>query len=93
MKKERSAASDGRDVQPMQGGLSMSLHVSPRSLQVVWLVSEPGSFRNMNLVLHAGSNIQVRYYSSTAAEEVEPQEVDETFVTIGWSLLSWEPNS
>ena len=26
VKKERSAASGGRDVQPIQGGLSMSLH-------------------------------------------------------------------
>jgi len=47
----------------------------------------------MSLVSGVGSNIQVWYYSSTAAEEVEPQEADETFITIGWLGLSWESNS
>lgn len=73
--------------------LSPSKVVSPWSLQVVRLVSEPGGFSDMNLILGVGSNTQVCYYSSTAAGEVEPQEADETFVTVGWLGLSWELNS
>lgn len=45
----------------------------------------------MNFVLGVSSNIQVCYYSSTAAEEIEPKKL--MFVTVDWSVFSWEPNS
>lgn len=60
---------------------------------MVQLASERGGFSNINLLLDVGSKIQVCYYSSTAAEEVELQEADEVFVTIGCLFFSWEPNS
>lgn len=66
--------------------------VSPWPLQVVRLASEPSGLSNMNLVSGMGSNIQVCYYSSTAAEKVEPQEADEMFVTVGCLVFSWETN-
>lgn len=68
VKRERSAASDGRVVQLIQGGFSMFLHV-------VRQASEPGGFSSMNLALGVGSNIQVCSYSITAAENVAHPEV------------------
>lgn len=83
--KERSG---GREVQPIQGGLSMSVHAFPSGTTAVraWQLHPLGS------CVQCGQQ-HVFYYSSAYTQEAEPQEAEEMFVTIGWLVLSWEPNS